>query len=156
MRKAFVFFKYLVAIVTIIFSGLFINLKVAEASPAHCGIRSIELMSESELIPTDGISIQCSGSQIWSEIRAQAIKRPERTKSGDYLYDNTRGGGFSLAKAHFDKMPGNYYIDESTYIKQDPITKTRTILYRSTSEKKWTLSHPHLENTKYQDKIRYD
>lgn len=147
------------------------------ASPAFCGIKSVELasevnpkvnpeidseidfMAESAIIENsesynmlDTLSVEitpfCSGTQMWEAIRGLATLTNTTNKVNNYV----TSGGTARAIEHFNRMPGTTVI-------QSPTTKTKTsdgktvAMYTSTSTNQTTLSYP---NGTFTDKIRYE
>ncbi len=158
----------------LVFSGL---QNEASASPALCGIMSIEVdsevnpevnpeidseidfMAESAIINNlephnllETLSVEitpyCSGTQMWEAIRGLATLTNTTNKINNYV----TSGGTARAIEHFNRMPGTTVI-------QSPTTKTKTsdgktvAMYTSTSTKQTTLSYP---NGTFTDKIRYE
>lgn len=153
----------------LVFSGL---QNEASASPALCGIMSVEVdsevnpevnseidfMADSSIIENsesynllDTLSVEispfCSGTQVWDAIRGLATLTNTTNKVNNYV----TSGGTARAIEHFNRMPGQTVI-------QSPTTKTKTsdgktvAMYTSTSTNQTTLSYP---NGSFTDKIRY-
>ncbi|MCJ7842690.1 hypothetical protein MUB24_17650 [Lederbergia sp. NSJ-179] len=134
-----------VLLVTLFLSSSFFMQKEVTAAPILCGIKSVEPSIGAHSLMGD-VTIQCSGSQVWSFIRSTATFTNSTGKVNNY--NNT--GGYSRASEHFNKMPGKTTVKTNGTKIKTSSGKTVT-LYKSTSTKQWSLSYP---NGSMTDKIR--